>query len=199
MRIGTMFLGRVEALDNESVQTKFFVLGIPLIPLTSYYATAETVNGVQGFEIHVHGTSVLAGYLRMGTLIVAVICGIFGWIEHSSYDPQYGLFGVAALATVAWALSMFLVGRLSDAERTRRTRLRQATGLGAPPELLPVDVRDEIERKLELRWQHLGEGQDWKARLRSGSARSSELPTLFALAEYAADAELAAIAARQMT
>ena len=40
----TMFLGRVEALDNESVQTKFFVLGIPLIPLTSYYATAETVN-----------------------------------------------------------------------------------------------------------------------------------------------------------
>ena len=30
MRIGTMFLGRVDALEGESIQTKFFILGVPL-------------------------------------------------------------------------------------------------------------------------------------------------------------------------
>lgn len=198
MRIGTMFLGRVEALENESVQTKFFVLGVPIAPVASYYATGETGNGVQGFEIPVHGMSVLAGYLRMGTFLVAMLCGIFGWIEHRSYDPQYGLLGVTAIAGVGWALSMFVIGRLSPTERTRRERLRQATGIGAPPELLPDDVRDEIEAKLELRWRHLSDASDWKARLSGGQARRDELPTLYALAEYARDPELVAIAARQM-
>ncbi|MDQ3034257.1 MAG: hypothetical protein M3Y87_17750 [Myxococcota bacterium] len=202
MRIGTMFLGRVEALENESVQTKFFVFGVPIAPVASYYATGETGNGVQGIEIPVHGTSVLAGYLRMGTFLVALLCGIFGWIEHRSYDPQYGLFGVTAIATIGWALSMFAIGRLSQSERTRRERLREATGIGAPPELLPDDVRGEIEAKLELRWAHVSDdtsgGRDWKTRLRGGQARRDELATLYALAEYSADPELVAIAARQI-
>lgn len=199
MRIGTMFLGRVEALENESVQTKFFVLGVPMFPVASFYATSEHANGVTGFEIPVHGTSVLAGYLRFGSFAAGAIAGLFAWIEHRSYDPQHGLFALTAICTLVWIASMFLLGRLSETEKARRLRLRRATGLGAPPELLPVEVRSEIETKLQRAWDRIGEGLDWKERLRSGRALADEAPLLYALAEYDGDRELIEHATRAMS
>jgi hypothetical protein len=197
MRIGTMFLGRVEALDHESIQTKFFVLGVPLFPVASYFATAEHVNGVQGFEIPIHSTSVLAGYLRVGSALAALVSGIFAWVEHRSYDPQYGLFAVCAISLVVWGVSMFAFGRLSDGEKARRTRLRAITGVGAPPEIMPESVRMDVEERLARAWQRVG-GGDWKERLRGGGAKPGELGLLYALAEYESDPELVAIARRQL-
>jgi hypothetical protein len=193
MRVGTMFLGRVEALDHESIQTKFFVLGVPLVPMASFYATAEHVNGVDGIEIPVHGKSVLAGYGRIGLFAVAALTGIFAYVEHRSYHPQYGLMVIAAAATVAWAALTFVFGRLSSSERMRRQMLRSTTGIGAPPEILDPLVRAGIAKKLRGRWTAGGGETTWKVRLKSGDAKADEVPLLYAMAEYEGDEALAAI------
>jgi hypothetical protein len=198
MRVGTMFLGRVEALGGESIQTKFFVLGVPLVPLASYYATEERVNGVTGIEIPVHGTSVVAGYLRLVSGIAAVLCGLFAWLEHRSYKPQYGLMALAAVSFVVWALAMFVLGRLSARERMRRLLLRAVTGLGAPPELLPAHVRATVGERITAAWAEAGAGADWRERLRTSAATDDELPLLYALAEYSGDGELVTLASRQI-
>ena len=70
MRVGTMFFGRVDDIIGEGIETKFFVLGVPVFPLNSYYFT----RGRQGFEIPLHGKSVALGYARMA-LWLAVLSG----------------------------------------------------------------------------------------------------------------------------
>lgn len=194
MKVGTMFFGEVEALDHESVQTKFFVLGVPLFPLESYYATSSDGHSLRGVVIDVHPTSVLAGYLRIGAGLAAFLCGLFAWFEWRAHDPQWGLALTAGAAAVVWAWSLLWLGRLSPAEQARRRRLRAATGIGAPPELLTAGVRADLAASLERRWAEVTGGADWRARLKSGEATSAELLVLWALAEYDRDAELATFA-----
>jgi hypothetical protein len=198
MRVGTMFLGRVEALGGESIQTKFFVLGVPLVPLASYYATEERLNGVSGIEIPVHGTSVAAGYLRLLSGVAAALCGIFAWLRHRSYNPQYGMMTLAAVSFVVWVLAVFVLGRLSARERVRRQILRAVTGLGAPPELLPAHMRAMVGDRITAAWAEAGAGADWRKRLRENVASDDELRLLYVLAEYSGDRELVALASQQI-
>lgn len=101
-----MFLGRVEALEHESIQTKFFVLGVPLIPLESFYVLAEEGRGVRGHQLeNVHGASVLAGYLRILLGVGAAIAGVMAYVDH---DGSWGLtvgLSVAFLASVRHGLT----------------------------------------------------------------------------------------------
>ncbi|MEZ4236945.1 MAG: hypothetical protein R3F59_12495 [Myxococcota bacterium] len=195
MRVGTMFLGEVERLGVESVQTKFFILGVPVVPLESFYATGLTANGLQGFPIPLHASSVAAGYLRLGAGIVAFTLGLFAFLEWRDWSPQYGLATGAAVATAVWAASTFGLGRLGHAERLRRSRLQEAVGLGAPPELLPETLRSDLATALEAKWAALSPDTDWRDRLQSGDAAPDELLLLHALAEYAGERDLAQFAA----
>lgn len=194
MRIGTMFLGRVEALDRESIQTKFFVLGVPLVPLSSHYVVADHGNSVSGFDIPLHGKSVALGYLRVGASIAAVLCGVFYYLDRHAYErgPRLLLWTIAfALLTM---ISVFFLGRLSTAERRRRTILKQLTGVGAPPELLPDEQRDETAKALLTRWQAEHDGQAWDRAIENGATA----PLLFAVAEYHLRPDLARRALAQV-
>ncbi len=105
MRIGTMFLGKVDSLAGESVQTKFFILGVPLVPLTSHYVIGESGAGIQGFEIPLHGKSVLLGYVRIYAWIAAMLCGVFAYIERHDAESLW-------VATV-------IFGALASSRRSR--------------------------------------------------------------------------------
>lgn len=199
MRIGTMFLGRVDALDHESIQTKFLIVGVPIAPIASYFATSEQASGVTGFEIPLNVKSVLAGYARLGLGLAAFLFGLFGYIEHRPWHGAEHYFVLAGACAALWLLSMFFLGRLSERERQRRAYLRTATGVGIPPELLGEDMKDALARDLARRASAAGVlSSDWKARVDRADARPSELPFLLAFAEYDGDAERAASVRRQL-
>lgn len=183
-----MFLGRVDGLDDESIQTKFLIIGVPLAPISSFYATTEQLGGVRGFEIPLHGTSVAAGYLRLGLALAAILTGVFGYLQYRPWRPELTLFFISGACVALWAASMFLLGRLSTAEKERRRHLRLATGVGAPPEILTTEMKDALHIELERRALAAGVNpHDWKQRIDAGTPRQSELPYLLALAEYAGD------------
>lgn len=146
IRIGTMFMGEVDAVGSQSIQTKFFVLGVPLLPLGSFYFTSPG----RGIEIPIHGKSVLAGYLRLvlGLAAVGLVIRLFvmsSW--HRDVEDW-----VVAIASVALAIgSIFFLGRLGSVEKARRTVLLARTGLAADPAVLPTHVRHDIERDLRAR------------------------------------------------
>jgi hypothetical protein len=48
-------LGEVDQLDGESIQTKFFVLGVPLLPLSSHYVVKQHYRGISGFDMVARG------------------------------------------------------------------------------------------------------------------------------------------------
>jgi hypothetical protein len=199
MRIGEMFLGRVDGQGAQSVQTKFFVLGVPLFPTESFWSTQDTGNGVIGFPIPLHGKSVGFGYLRIYSWLGALLAGISAYIEHRSYDPQYGLFGLAAVCLVLAIVSTFVLGGVDAAEQKRRALLHRLTGLYAPPEILSPEKRDDIAAALQRAWVKVSPEAAWTARIDSGKATAAELPLLYAIARYELDANRATSAARALS
>jgi hypothetical protein len=190
MRIGTMFLGTVESLGTESIQTKFFIVGVPLVPLSSHYVVKETYRGINGFDIPLNGKSVGLAYLRTISWLVALLCGLFYYLDDSR---RYGgsdsshLLGWTIGASIVAIVSTFVLGRLSKAEKLRRTMLRLLTGTGAPPELLPVHVRDSIKETLIAEWRKDSGDAPWDREIENGKGE----PLLFALAEYHGRPDLA--------
>lgn len=184
MRVGTMFLGTVDSLGGESIQTKFFILGVPLFPISSHYVVAETVGGIKGFEIPLHGKSVGLGYLRMAAWIAALVAGVLYFIDKR----QHGDLLVPTIVLTALAIgATFFLGRLSRYERLRRGLLKQIAGVGAPPDLLPADVRTSTADALRTAWERDHAGLPWDRAIENGS---TDL-LLFAVAEYHGRPDLA--------
>jgi len=164
MKIGTEFCGKVGAIDDESIQTKFFVLGLPIVPLESFYVLEEKVNGVRGFAIESHGPSVVAAYLRYWSFGVAVFAGVYAALGRR----QEALWIVVVIAAAIWAYAMFGYGKVSDREFCRRVALAAETGLRAPPEILPIKMRLELNASLREKME--------AASLGTGAEDHRELP-----------------------
>jgi hypothetical protein len=190
MRIGTQFMGTVESLGAESIQTKFFILGVPLFPISSHYVVKETFRGINGFDIPLNGKSVGLAYLRTASWLVALLCGVFYYIQDSYERRGSDLLGWTIGAGIVAIVSTFFLGKLSRSEKLRRTMLRLLTGTGAPPELLPVHVRDSIKDKLVEEWHKDRGDQPWDREIENGKGE----PLLFALAEYHGRPDLARVA-----
>jgi len=183
MRIGTMYFGRVEPIESECIETKFLVIGVPLVPLESIYLVDEVSRHGIVLE-QVHGLSSVAGYLRLFLFFAAAGFGVWGGIESA---PAMWVLG--AVCAGAWLWSMIFLGRLSDREKAQRSALRLLTGIGAPPELLPADVRAENTERLEKAYAKIRAedgfdvAEDWRDQLGTPTAGAIGL-LLFALARY---------------
>lgn len=184
MRIGTMFLGTVDSLETESIQTQFFILGVPLFPMQSFYVTQETVGGVSGYPIDIHPKSVVLGYVRIYLWIAAVVVGVLAFVDDDWRTS--GVVTAGALLALAVG-STFFVGGLSPQEHKRRSLLREVSGVGAPPEYVPRERVDAVLDKALAVWRTANPDQDWKAAIAAGNAD----PLLFLIAEYSYEADLA--------
>lgn len=158
IRIGTEFLGKVDAVGAESIQTKFFVVGGPIVPLESYYVLQETFRGVNGFRIPLHAKSVVLGYIRNWLFIPALLFWVFGIALAS--DGFAWMVYPAALATAAWLVCWLALGRPSAEERKRRETLRSLVGVAAMPRMIPMDVAMRLRAKLAESARALGLADD---------------------------------------
>lgn len=148
IRIGTVFTGTVDQVGEESIQTKFFMIGVPLIPMESYFVLRDHGNGVDGFPIPLNGKSVLLAYLRWGAFIAAVIGGIMALVTPE-YRRGPADFVLAGGALVAWVVLTFFAGKPNRAILARRLIFKAATGISATPDLLPAHVASEIHESLQ--------------------------------------------------
>lgn len=148
IRIGTVFTGTVDQVGEESIQTKFFMIGVPLIPMESYFVLRDHGNGVDGFPIPLNGKSVVLAYLRWGAFIAAMIGGIMALVTPS-YRRGPADFVFAGVALVAWVALTFFAGKPNKASLARRLIFKAATGISATPDLLPAHVASEIHESLQ--------------------------------------------------
>jgi hypothetical protein len=177
------WLGAVERLGEDVVVTEFFCVVVPVWPRRSVYVQ-RSPDGDRRIDLRLHPTSVATGYLRTSTWMAALILGLPGLLARDRWAwlLPVGL-GLAALAAVL----TFGVGRLSPAERARRTLLRKVVGVGAPPEMLPPKAVAATRLWLEGRWQ-AAHPEPWLDAIAAGVG--DEL--LVALAEYHGRSDLAA-------
>ncbi len=148
IRIGTVFTGTVDQVGEESIQTKFFMIGVPLIPLESFFVLRDRGNGVDGFPIPLNGKSVVLAYLRWGAFIAAVIAGVMAMVTPSYRRGPTDFIGLGGLLA-AWGLLTFVAGKPGKASLARRLIFKAATGISATPDLLPAHLASEIHQSLQ--------------------------------------------------
>ena len=178
--------GVIERLEHESIVTSFYRVVLPIWPEHSAYVIRAADGSEQRIEIPLQRKSVLLGYLRLPTWMLALV---FGAPAMFAPERWAWLGGVAASLLVVAAMLTFVAGRLGEHEILRRSLLRRVVGFGAPPELLSDSLRAEVRSNLELMWATKSE-TTWTSALAAGEC--SEL--LVALAEYHQDPELVALA-----
>ncbi|MFN2166093.1 MAG: hypothetical protein ACK2U9_07500 [Anaerolineae bacterium] len=183
MQIGTIFAGRIAGMGSESIQTKFFMLGLPILPLESYYAVQDTGRGISGIPIPMSAKSALLGLARYWLLVPMVLGIIFGLLED---EAAYLAMGVGAI--VGWVALTFVVGRPSARERRQRRVLAMGTGTYARPEWLPVDLTLDTLGELKAKWTALGADRapdDWMPDHQGVPADLGQQVLLYAIARYA--------------
>jgi hypothetical protein len=175
--IGWDEVGRVDRLDSECVVTEFFHFIIPLWPRrTSLYTFRTRAGEASQFEIPRVGRSVMLGYLRTPLWLAALVLAIPAMFDFERWKLVLAIaIGLAAIAVVL----TFFAGKLAPAERERRARLRRVAGIGAPPELIPHQMLEDIREELADAWFREHE-LDWRDSIHRGVASE----TLVVLAEY---------------
>ena len=178
MLIGTRYGGAVHRLGSECIKTRFWVLLVPIVPLQSFYVLNARLPSMDGFPIPLQWSSVVVAYLR--ALAVMAILGSGAallWMSH----PWWGAALLAA--AVLLVLTCVALGRLPNDERRRRGLLRQAIGVGAPPELMLHAMRKHAMQRLLARWHRRYPERLWSHRAEASDIADEELVLLHALAE----------------
>lgn len=183
--IGPDDYGVVERVEGEAIATRFFDVVIPVWPMYSVYLTKTADGAERRIRIALQLRSVVLGYLRTPLWLTALILAAPALMVPARW---LWLLGPALGVAVAAALLTFVAGRLGEDEQLRRALLRRVVGFGAPPELLPDELRAEVRANLELMWNTLGTRLGWMDAIEQGMA--NEL--LVALAEYEQDPALIA-------
>lgn len=186
--IGTISIGKVDAVNKESVQTKFFLLVLPLFPIESFYSLGITPQGNLGFRIPLHLKSIVLGYIRWWASMVSLTL-IIGSLAAEQYELLvYGIIGMMLF------LSTFWFGRLSKKEVSRRQILVNIVGIGADPNILPKGMKKETLTELEEAWQQANVGtlrENWRTVSSLNSLEKNLYPLLYCLAMYAGEKQLA--------
>lgn len=191
MGFGVIKLGEVDAFRGERCCTRFFYMGILFFPLDGHYETAD-----EKFEVPVRGRSVGIAYLRVYSIIIALLSLVFliGGLRASSYSGMrdlipWTILGLAvSVPAIYW--SMFRMGHVPEADVARRELLAAATGLSAFPEWLPDHVVTRTRRRLLETWEASRKAwrqrSDWREVATRGSSDRRAARFVAVLAAYEA-------------
>jgi len=140
---GRRAYGRVHSHEGEYADTQFAHIDfIPLFPLSSFWVTQDLGNGQRmGFPIKMHGKSVLATYLRIWGLPIAI--GLLA--ASSSMTGAIAGAVVAALSIWSWTWR----SRRGDLTLKRSDFDRVALGSRCDPAWMTDDMRERIAKSLE--------------------------------------------------
>jgi len=181
--IGYADRGVIDRIDSEGVTTEFFNVVIPVWPQKTYYVYVNRDGDVCRFAIPRDRRSVFLGFARTPLWTAALVCAAPGFVDFARW--KY-LLAIGIGLAIAAAVLTFVVGKLTPGERDRRALLRRVVGLGAPPELIPEAMLEQMRDDLADEWFHQAQ-MDWRDSIHRGEASE----TLVVLAEYHRDARLA--------
>ncbi|MCC6817351.1 MAG: hypothetical protein IT245_00450 [Bacteroidia bacterium] len=167
---GTYFGGKIHKVENQWIESKYFLLMGPLIPYRTMFVTGGEYNYRTGFEINMNGKSVLHGFIRFYFLIASVV--LFGFAIYDTSFYQYNLFidpkthdsselfleylyspcaWTACICAIILAWSHFENTKAAEEETRIRTKLGAIIGINALPQWLDNLKRFEIINNIKSR------------------------------------------------
>jgi hypothetical protein len=182
-------LSRTDHVGRQWVQTEFIIF----LPGNSFFYETDAGGRCTRFRIPLRGRSVLAWYIRLFLVGVALLAAVVGSIvifgNSASLDnppnlTQFLLFGlIVGVPLTAFGYSFRFLGSPSKAERARRRILGEVTGFNADPAIFnKKDVAATLEG---IRTRAKDSGLNLSAEHWNRAVPEPQwLPLLFALAMY---------------
>lgn len=186
---GTRFCGKVAAVNNQWVESKFFsVMFIPIFPVSSMFVTNSKSKSRNGFNIGVNSHSVKAVYGRILSLLFSA------WFLYLAFDSS-GSYEDNPIKTVAYLLLGLLLaslcmyfylyyGKPNSGDVALRNRIGAITGYYALPHWFDHSQLNDMLSALELKYKQKYPDCDWKTDLQCDTIDRHKHILLFVLALF---------------
>jgi hypothetical protein len=186
---GMTFLGKVDKIEKQWIETSFFYLFIPLFPISSMLVTSSEFRKRQGMKVALNTKSVIAGYARVYLFLLSAYMIWVNWmIAENNFGPFSirfdSYFFLTLIVVSSWIYFMFFFGRAKEADIRVRKKIATCTGLYALPEWFDLDESDRYLKTFLNRYQQMYPDSNWKEDLQSGNHPEKKHQHLYGIALF---------------
>ncbi len=179
MIIGLATIKPYKKVNEQFIGTQFVILGIPLIPIQSFFFVDGFGN--RGLEMGMFTNHVIKIYAGVVAFIGSILLAI---PDVTDLDLALRLLLIVLLVGGA-ILLMLKFDRMDDAEKEMRTLIGDIVGINALPEYLEYDALITVRNKFIITLQGmLGTKEYWADIVKAGSFDDKVVPLMFVIAKY---------------
>ncbi|RBL93573.1 hypothetical protein [Chitinophaga flava] len=173
--IGTIFTGSIHQYKNQGIRTKFFIIGLPLFPVSSYYK----ISANEGIALPLNGKSIWHGYSR--TTFLAM--GIVGLLFARELPIPLLILAFAAFFNGLYSWALYTI--LPKEEEATRYYFSRAFDYNILPELLPQNIQLALfQELLQVYRQQIDSLMDWEQMITQGHINENNKYLLYTAAYY---------------
>lgn len=181
MLIGTYYTGTIDEFNGQCIKSKFFILGVPLFPISSFYFVQKD----QGMELPLVGKSARLAFGRIYGLIAGIGLTILCLNNEFPSMALRILAMVGAILFLSIGIYSQVTGKkMTEKERMQRIILEKSVGYNMLPEKLPRDTRINILQSLVKKLDNKYSAFFVNPASISSEISSSEIPLLYSLCLY---------------
>ena len=182
MIIGVTTIKPMKTYKEQFIATQFIILGIPLIPLQSYFFL-DDVSG-RGIKIGWYGPQILKTYCVFVGLIGLLIFGLDIWHPSMfrSISTTSAWMGFLAFGAMIGYFGFFF-NKMDDQEKELRELYGHVVGINALPEYLSDEVANDMLKDFKRNFKKDFEAT-WDEVLKEKEVEPAQVPQLFAILGY---------------
>lgn len=176
MIIGHYVIRTYRKFKNQGLGTRFVIVGIPLIPVQSFYIFKDTGRTM---EVDLYWKQAVKVYLIM----ISVFYLFIKYLKGSSYNemPFEKLFLVVLTINV---LVYFLFDPYTRKDRQIRELLSRSVYINALPKFLGQTAAYNVQSGFIRTFRENFGGANWKDMMKSGAYTDQHIPFLFPIILY---------------
>jgi len=173
--------GKIKEYKGHSIVTRFFGIGLPILPLGSYYKVSESV----WYEIPVNSKSIWIGYSRTTLFAIGLILNVVANNEfHNS--PLGIVLQVFSIILIANGIYNWARKTMSANELFVRQILSKTFDYNMLPDYLSPELSNNLLDQLKLKYFVDFQKLSWEEDIEKQNVNSENSNILFSLAYYTA-------------
>lgn len=175
MIFGHYVIRTYRKFKNQGIGTRFVIVGIPLVPVQSYYIFKDTN---QSIEVDLYWKQAVKVYVIMASVFYLFIKYIKG--------PSYGEMSFQNLFLTVLAINLlvyFLFDMYTPKDRKIRELLSRSVYINALPKFLGETVAFDVQKGFISTFQS-NFRVSWKELLKNNTFEDEHLPFLFPIIVY---------------
>jgi len=179
MRIGFITIRPYKKLNNQFIGTQFFILGIPLFPIKSFFFVDHLSD--RGIDIGLNWKHLLKIYSIILTIIFTILL-LIPYVTYWNAGLRVGLVLFFILSTV---LLLLRFDRMTEKDKEIRIFLGEIIGVNALPQYMNDLAKMLLRNKFVITLKAmLNTKENWKILVKNRSYSEAEVPLLFAIYTY---------------